>query len=503
MAFFDEKKYWFGEEFDIKKQTLQAMKIIAKDAMPIMVDAVKIDKFITAGKKEGTPTLNISRMKGTNSKFKIRVNSGFVQRYTKSIYDYAGMICHEISHYSIWDFLRQYPYIDHQVLNVASDAYINARLFHINPKLAEWTKVVYKTKDVDNTIFSILRNWSKDKIIPPMLRGIYLKLYGGGKILTSMDEIVRVVDLYMNLQQDINDFKSGKSWKGKSWEDGDMLGDLLGEKIPWFGGFIWSHDRDKLDDINTWLDYIDESNDGENPYFEDFKKSADYSDNFYYYKDYLSEKGKEKLYNPYLEEIIKGISEEAILRDIRKSFTSENIVTESFIPTSTVSAKNIFLFKNDIYPTFTQPALVNKFLNIWCDVSGSLYDKVAGIFKLVQTLEKEINIRVFAVADGVIEVKLADLYKGNVPSGSGNDDLFVWKAKHINAEKDTNLVITDGYFPVRNEYARYLFQNAAKFQYLFMRRDEQDNLLSFLTDQMVDPVFKHVKSKKYFLHIKD
>ena len=129
--------------------------------------------------------------------------------------------------------------------------------------------------------------------------------------------------------------------------------------------------------------------------------------------------------------------------------------------------------------------------------------KVSWIFRLVQTLEKEINIRIFAVADWVIEVKLIDILKGQIPSWSWNDDLFIWKAKHIKAEKDTNLVITDWYFPVRNEYSRYLYQNASKFQFLFIRREDQDNLSSFTNDSNIDPVFKHIKSKKYFLHIKE
>lgn len=502
MPFFEENKYWFWNEFDIQKHTLEAMKIIAREAMPIMADAVKIEKFIISSTKEWTSTLNISRIKWTESKFKIRVNPDFIKKFTKNIYDYAWMISHEISHYSIGDFLRQYPYVRHDVLNVASDAYINARLFHLNPKLADWTRRIYKTKESKDTVFSILRNSTKLKDIPTILKPIYLKLYWSWKIITSLDEIVRVVDLYMNLEKDINDFKSWKNgWKG----DWDILWDMLKGWTPWTYGtpFIWSHDREKLDDINTWLDYINDSNDWENPYFSEFKKTADYSDNFYYYKDYLNDKEKEKLYNPYLEEIIKWISEESILRDIRKSFASENIITESFIPTANISAKNLYLFKNNIYPTFSQPALVNKFLNIFVDVSWSLYDKVSWIFKLVQTLEKEINVRVFAMADWIIEVKLKDLYTWNIPKWYWNDDLWIWKAKHINAEKDTNLVITDWFFNVRKEYAKYLHQNAAKYQFLFIRDEHKDNLGSFLSDWSVDPTFKHIPSKKYFLHIKD
>lgn len=164
-----------------------------------MRDAVKIEKFIESNPSKGTDTLNISRIKASNQ-FQIRVYPKFVDKMTKDIYDFSGMIAHEISHYAIGDFLRTYPYVDAQTLNIASDAYINARLFHMNKKLAKWTKRVYKASQVKHSVFTLLRCDSKMGDIPAILKPIYVKLYGGDKILCSLDEVVRIVDIFINSQ---------------------------------------------------------------------------------------------------------------------------------------------------------------------------------------------------------------------------------------------------------------------------------------------------------------
>jgi len=511
MAFFDEQYLWYWKDFKLDNLVGDAIKLLSREALPIMQDAVKIEKFVESNPSKGTSTLNISRIKGSD-KFKIRVYKNFVDAMTKDLYDFSWMIAHEISHYAIWDFLRIYPYIRADVLNIASDAYINARLFHLNKKLAKWTKKVYPLKHVRNSVFSLLRCDNKQSDIPPILRPIYLKLYGANQILASHDEIVRMVDIYMNLnsketkkaEDALKKFFKDKMWKpwaSQDWDDGEDSWNPMG----WFKPYVGTHDPADLWDIGSWLDYINTEFDGENPYFQDFKSDADYSANFSFYNDKIKENGKNSLYNKYLEEIIKDIQEDSVLRDIRKSFSSENIMTDSFIPTGLITAKNIHLFKEWIYPTFQQPWLVNKFLNIWVDVSWSLFDKITPIFNLVKVLEREINIRVFAFSDWVIEVKLKDLYYWNFPRGWWNDDLWIGKAKSIKAEKDTNLVITDWFFDVRPEYGKYLYTNEKAFQYIFIMSGLESNEQNFAKRHFLgwwaDDTFKFIKSKKYFMNL--
>lgn len=395
---------------DLQKRLFQAIDYLAPDAMGGLLSFIRGMEPVW---DEGIPTAQI---RWSGSSFRIHFNPKFVEEHAKTTGRFAGILLHEVLH----NLFAHQHYGQGEIWNIACDAFINAFITRLNPRLADVFTSYYPP---DQLPLSLLRPGSRVEI--PILRTLYRRLYKDLESLTVPD-IVSTLQLFQDkmpslssltlvlmgghpLGQEVGSGVEGEDLLRQAAE----LGKVFGKKAGMESSPFWQqicNIRAKFDDT-----------------FEQAVQRA-------------------------LVESLKG--------RIVQSLVSEEDFDTSVIPQQRLGrTERVFLCAGWCSPFYTIPMSdeSSEAVRIYVDVSGSVWHFREFMYSVVLGVERYLPPEVYLFSTQVKAITKEQLKNGQGTSWGGTSfDCIVEHLRENPVEKA--LIFTDGEADCSEENLSYIRQ---------------------------------------------
>jgi hypothetical protein len=373
----------------------------------------------------------------------LKYNPKFMDDYVETQQDLSAIILHELFH-PMYHFPTTYDNHKELVVAIAKDAVINADLVALYSYEIGRGALFKKTYHDDYMVTSLLRP-ECTCVHSTRFSNLYSRLYDpyhpDGRMTTS-DIITTLEVLLPNSGED---------------DDGDVLSGIF---------LLGDHSSSKNSNKDTPLSKADP---------EIISKIA--SD----LHDYINNRLLDGTYNRCEKlaiQLLKILNAHISLKQhILKEFLTKKVFGD-FIGTDIAqklrvspiplnpSKRDLILMASG-YPSLNYHIVSSKPSNekfglvLYLDVSGSVWNELPKLINTFRSLNAQIK-NIFVFSTEVVEISMARLFKGDIPTSGGTD--FNCVAKHtLENEYDKVVFVTDGFGSMREETIKKLVNLKTKF----------------------------------------
>ncbi|MCD6423490.1 MAG: hypothetical protein J7L42_05180, partial [Elusimicrobia bacterium] len=389
-----------------------------------------------------------------NDIFKIKINPDFVKRYAFTPYRFAALLLHEVLHHFFEHFKEVESFTD-ITANIAQDAIINSVIDSLLPGLSELFKDLYSPERFPEKFLrpgSVIDNEKWDETI------WYLKLWSPPEVVN--DICLNYFRTKRIVKIPIVD-RSGEDFHISCWRDLKNFFDMYmgNKKIDIF--LLGSHGIDGGHSDRQVTDFIVRATASEllNAIRTSGKgfSSGDLMD--YIIINYAETETKKVNVSP-LKYVFERVLINTFSGKVAKSVYSP-APDRTVLPSTNLSRRELALLGGGIYPVFFRNLNSRQQffeVAIYIDVSGSLYDEIPFIYKLINTLERYVSTNIFLFSDEVVRIKKSELKQGLVRTSYGTN--FDNVCYHILGEEKIKkaVIITDGFSSVQPELAKQVYK---------------------------------------------